>query len=100
MAGKIGEGHAAAMGRTGFEECRNALYPDSNIAQKHTEIGIYGRPTQGEIAEARRNDDRSMGEEIGVRPDSVLAGRTAHVQMRDLYGRDDRDDKDQDLDKE
>jgi hypothetical protein len=52
MAGKIGEGHVAAMGRLGLKELRNALNP-SRESVADAEIGLYGTATQGEIAGAR-----------------------------------------------
>jgi hypothetical protein len=52
MAGKIGEGHAAAMWRLGLKELRNAVNP-SRESVADTEIGLYGTQTQGEIAAAR-----------------------------------------------
>lgn len=52
MAGKIGDGHVAAMARLGLKELRNALNP-SRESVADTEIGLYGTQTQGEIAEAR-----------------------------------------------
>src|SRR5580698_6385447 len=49
---KFGAGHAAAMGRLGLAELRNAMNPSrESVADK--EIGLYGTATQGEIAEAR-----------------------------------------------
>lgn len=50
--GKIGAGHAAAMGRLGLKELRNALNP-SRESVADNEIGLYGQLTQGEIAAAR-----------------------------------------------
>ena len=50
--GKIGAGHAAAMGRLGLKELRNAFNP-SRESVADNEIGVYGTLTQGEIAEAR-----------------------------------------------
>jgi len=96
MASKIGEGHLAGMARMGLNEVRSALYPESNVAQQQPEVGIFGRLTQGEIAEARSPDDRTLDEERTPRPDSVLANRPSSIDTRDLYG---RDDKEQDLDK-
>jgi hypothetical protein len=64
---KIGEGHAAAMLRLGGKEIRNVAYPGSNIAQP-TEYGIFGTLTPGEIAEARRSEERDLEEE----PKSIL----------------------------
>jgi hypothetical protein len=53
MARKFGEGHAAAMGRLGMAELRNAVNPSrESVADK--EMGLYGTSTQGEIATARK----------------------------------------------
>jgi hypothetical protein len=52
MDRKIGEGHAAAMGRLGLKELRNAFNP-SRESVADQEIGLYGTLTQGEIADAR-----------------------------------------------
>jgi hypothetical protein len=49
---KIGDGHAAAMGRLGLKELRNAASP-SRESVADSEIGLYGTQTQGEIAQAR-----------------------------------------------
>jgi hypothetical protein len=59
---KIGEGHFSAMGRQGIRELRAAMYPESNVAQP-AEYGIYGTKTPGEVAEARRPDERDLEEE-------------------------------------
>jgi hypothetical protein len=59
---KIGEGHASAMFRQGLRELRGALYPESNVAQP-AEYGLYGTKTPGEVAEARRADERDPDEE-------------------------------------
>jgi hypothetical protein len=49
---KIGEGHAAAMGRLGLAELRNAFNPSKeSVADR--DMGLYGQATQGEIANAR-----------------------------------------------
>jgi hypothetical protein len=58
---KIGEGHISAMGRQGIRELRAAMYPESNVAQP-AEYGIYGTKTPGEVAEARRPDERDLEE--------------------------------------
>lgn len=50
---KIGVSHPGAMWRQGLGELRNALYPESNIAA-HTEQGIYGTLSAGEVADIRR----------------------------------------------
>jgi hypothetical protein len=52
---KIGEGHAAAMGRLGLAELRNAFNPSKeSVADR--DMGLYGQATQGEIADARSNE--------------------------------------------
>ncbi|HEY4310169.1 MAG TPA: hypothetical protein VGN12_12020 [Pirellulales bacterium] len=56
---KFGEGHLKAMGRQGLNELRAAVYTGSNIAQQ-PEYGLYGTPTPGEIADARRINDRDF----------------------------------------
>lgn len=67
---KIGTGHAEAMLRQGLAELRGALYSESNVAQP-AQYGLYGTRTPGEVAEARRADDRDLDEE----PKSVVAER-------------------------
>jgi hypothetical protein len=77
---KIGEGHAAAMGRLGLAELRNAFNPSrESVADR--DMGLFGLATQGEIAQARngpgdgpeqeslsmdqlRSDAREKGQEI------------------------------------
>ncbi len=49
----IGKGHAAAMGRLGLAELRQALSFGYGSVEQPTPPGIFGSPTQGEIAEAR-----------------------------------------------
>lgn len=50
---KIGEGHAAAMGRLGLAELRNAFNPSrESVADK--DMGLFGQATQAEIANARK----------------------------------------------
>ena len=48
----IGEGHAAAMGRLGLAELRNAFDPTKETVSDR-DFGLYGSATQGEIADAR-----------------------------------------------
>lgn len=60
---KIGEGHVRGMGELGLNELRNGLFPGSNIAEKHPPYGVWGHPTPGEVADARRGDDRELEEE-------------------------------------
>jgi hypothetical protein len=57
---KIGAGHAAAMGRLGLRELRNAVNP-SRDSVADTEMGLYGTQTQGEIAQNRGNDRGGKG---------------------------------------
>lgn len=59
---KIGEGHAAAMGRLGLKELRNAVSP-SKESIADSEIGIVGTQTQGEIAQARAGPGAGPEEE-------------------------------------
>lgn len=75
---KIGAGHASAMFRQGLKELRGALYPDSNVAQ-HQEYGLYGTRTPGEVAEARRSDERDLEEE--PQRESVLAERLERAEQ-------------------
>jgi hypothetical protein len=88
---KIGEGHAGAMGRKGLDELRNAFYPESNVAQKHAEYGLYGSWTPGEVAEARRDDARGLEEEQSMDRGSILGDRLREAEGRDVHGRDDKD---------
>lgn len=67
---KIGEGHAGAMLRQGLKETRAAFYPNSNIAQ-HSEYGLYGTLTPGEVAESRR-DTVLDAEQETLKSQSVL----------------------------
>jgi hypothetical protein len=80
---KIGEGVLAAYGRQGLAEIRAAApYADSPIAQ-HTDYGMLGVSTPGEVAEARRDETRNP---------SVLESRINQVgPPRDERGRDDRE---------
>jgi hypothetical protein len=75
---KIGEGHASAMWRQGLSELRGAMYPESNVAQP-PQYGLYGTRTPGEVAEARRPDDRDMDEEKGQK--SVIEDRLQQAEM-------------------
>ena len=90
---KIGEGHLSALGRQGIRELRAAMYPESNVAQP-AEYGIYGTKTPGEVAEARRPDERDLEEEGQGR--SIVDERLEQAKDRG-----DRDDgsKDRDLER-
>ena len=72
----IGKGHLAAMGRLGLAELRGAFFNESNIAQP-PQVGLYGMPSQGEIAEARREDDHELEEvqKLNEEPRSILDER-------------------------
>lgn len=54
MSGKIGEGHAAAMGRAGLKELSQALValPESSIRPVE-EPGLAGNPTSYEVTGVR-----------------------------------------------
>lgn len=75
---KIGTGHAGAMGRQGLAELRAAMYTESNVAQQ-PQYGLYGTRTPGEVAEARRPDERDMEEEHGR--ESILEDRLKQAEM-------------------
>ena len=78
--GKIGDGHAAAMGRQGLDELRAALYADSNVAQR-PQYGLYGTMTPGEIAAAREGDERALEADKGS--DSIVGDRLRESAERD-----------------
>ena len=67
----IGSGHAGAMFRLGLRELRAAFYPESKLAQ-HSEYGLYGTKTPGEVAADRQSDERDLDEE--PQQPSVLDG--------------------------
>lgn len=73
--------HVKAMGRLGLAELRNALYPDSNVAQQHAEQGIYGTKTQGEVAEGRRAE--SPTQEVSPEKGSILGDRLKQAETRE-----------------
>jgi hypothetical protein len=75
---KIGAGHASAMFRQGLAELRAAVYGDSNVAQP-AQYGIYGTRTPGEVAEARRSEERDLNEE----PKSVVDERLPESEKDD-----------------
>jgi len=87
---KIGDGHAAAMARLGLRELRELGNPGGNAIQ-HSEYGLYGTLTPGEVAESRRIDERDIADESGL--GSILAER-----LQQAKDRDDRDDDSRDLD--
>jgi hypothetical protein len=89
---KIGAGHAGAMGRLGLRELRSSFYPDSNVAQ-HSEYGLYGTLTPGEVAEGRRADDLDQEQENS-------RGSIVDDRLQQGKDGDDRDDPGKDIDLE
>jgi len=73
---KIGAGHASAMFRQGIAELRAAVYPGSNVAQP-AQYGLYGTKTPGEVAEARKSDERDHDEE----PRSIVGERVQQAEQ-------------------
>lgn len=73
---KIGSGHANAMLRLGLAELRSSMYPQSNVAQQHTQYGVWGTKTPGEIMQDKENDMRDPDE----RP-SILNERLQQVEQ-------------------
>jgi hypothetical protein len=88
---KIGAGHAAAMGRLGLKELRNAFSP-SRESVADNEIGLYGTQTQGEIADARGGPGHGPEQESSGKAMS-LDDLREHAEKRD---RDDGRDKEND----
>jgi hypothetical protein len=72
---KIGTGHAEAMFRQGLAELRAAMFPESNVAQP-AQYGLYGTKTPGEVAEARKSEERDLNEE----PRSILEERLQQAE--------------------
>jgi hypothetical protein len=54
---KIGQGHAAAMGRLGLKELRNAVNPSKESAAD-SELGLYGTMTPGKVADTQGHGNR------------------------------------------
>lgn len=80
---KIGAGHAQGMFRLGLKEAASFLAPDSPHVQP-PETGIFGSPSQGEIAEARRETVLDSNEE----PRSILQDRLKEIEeSRGVHGR-------------
>lgn len=92
-------GSLAAYGRLGIHELRNALYPESNVAQGHSEYGMWAAPTPGQVQQAQEKDgiapDSQKGNEVP--PQSILdermrdAERSAEHRERDDRSREDRE---------
>lgn len=94
--GKIGDGHAAAMGRLGLRELRASMYPEGNVAQQ-PEMGVYGSLTPSEVSAGRAGGERDLEDESPSR-DSILADRLQQAKDRDDH--DTREDRSRDLDRE
>lgn len=82
-APKWGAGSLKAMARLGLNEVRNAVYPESNVAQKHPELGIYGTRTPGEV-----QDERAGKQAKEEKADSALGQRERQSEDRDEPDRD------------
>lgn len=68
---KIGAGHFQAFARQGLAELRNAMYPDSNVAQRYPEQGLYGTSLQSEVAADRRADVQGHGSMVEERAEKA-----------------------------
>ncbi len=78
---KIGAEHASAMWRQGLRELREAVYPESNVAQP-AEYGVYGTKTPGEVAQDRRADARDAEEAPAEARESALDQRARQAEAR------------------
>jgi hypothetical protein len=78
------------MGRLGFKEAQVlGSFQGSNVAQP-PEYGIFGHATPGEVAEARRGDDRDLEEE--PKQESIVEERLRQAERsRGDQGKDSRD---------
>jgi hypothetical protein len=94
---KAGEGHLPAMGRLGCHELGNSFFPESNIVQRHVEYGIWGHPTPGEVAEARRDDGRGL--EIDQSSDSVVGDRLEQAHSRAEHSEGPSEDRGMDMER-
>ena len=85
---KLGAGHLSAFMRQGLEELRNAMYPESNVAEPHTAYGIYGTKTPGEVVADKRVDisaTKSDSYRKSVLADAMKQAEAVHddLQTRD-----------------
>ena len=80
---KIGAGHAQAAFRQGLSELRNALYPESTVANRSAELGLYGTALPSEVSEQRKAD-----------PDKTAAEKDSVLNRHD-YGRPPQPERDQ-----
>jgi hypothetical protein len=62
---KIGEGHLAAMARLGHKELTHNILPAFPHQGQHLieEPGLWGNPTQGEVAQARKGPGEGLEQE-------------------------------------
>jgi hypothetical protein len=88
---KIGEGSLAAAGRMGLNELRQAVYTQSPIANQ-VDHGMYGVSTQGEIADARRDEPINKEEaEPSILNDRLMeASRKSAIRVREKQMEPDR----------
>lgn len=77
----FGTEHAKAMARLGLAELRNAFYPDSNVAQSHAELGLYGTATPAEVTEGRRAE--SPTQVLSSEKGSILSDRLKQAETRE-----------------
>lgn len=85
-----------AFGRLGIHELRNALYPESNVAQGHSEYGMWASPTPGMVQDAVEKDGAKSDVQKAneVPPQSILdermrdAERSAEFREREAREKD------------
>ena len=95
---KLFSGVLAAHGRLGVHELRNALYPESNIAQGHSEYGMWAAPTPSMITSAIEKDvQQDVQKADDVPSQSILNER---LQQAERSSRDQRERDDRDVEKE
>jgi len=85
---RIGDGTAAGYWRQGLRELRQALYPESNIAQT-ADYGIWGAATPGEIATDRSEKKDAAVDGVAAR-DQEPAPRRENALTKRLKELDDR----------
>jgi hypothetical protein len=66
---RVGDGHATAMARLGLKELTHNILPAFPHQGQHIieEMGLFGNPTQGEVANDRKEGLRLDGNEEPVR---------------------------------
>lgn len=96
----VGNGHLAGMGRLGLAELRQALSFGAGSVEQPTPPGIFGSPTQGEIAQARGGPGSGPEQEapqkklsmedlrayVAERTKEAEARMTEHDQQRERSG--------------